>query len=145
MERLKLVAMDKEDLAVVSAHCQDAVLKTGDLQYLPGQKRFVVAMNRFAWEKAGEQKLGFERRRSVLHFERVEKVQRQGIDLANKDAVLALLAITFFPKGAPAGTIELAFAGEATIRLQVECIEAQLSDMAAAWQTGLRPDHEGGG
>ena len=51
-ERLKLLALDEEDLAVLSAYVQDAVLKVGDLIYLPKEQRFAVAMNRFIWEKA---------------------------------------------------------------------------------------------
>ena len=39
-ERLKLLALDEEDLAVLSAHVQDAVLKVGDLVYLPKEQRF---------------------------------------------------------------------------------------------------------
>jgi hypothetical protein len=141
MERLKLIAMDSDDLAVISAHCQDAVMKAGDLQFLPAEKRFLLAMNRFAWEKAVTIQDSFERRKAMLHFERVENVKHQGFDLKNREMVLSLLAITFSPGSSPAGTIELAFAGGATVRLGVECIEAKLSDMAAAWQAGSMPDH----
>lgn len=140
MDRLKLIALDNEDLAIISAHCQDAVMKSGDLQYFVGEKRFSMAMNRFVWEEASR-KSDYQRRRSVLHFERVEHVRQQGIDRRNDDQVLSLLAITFSEAERPAGTIEIAFAGGATLHLSVECIECQLSDMAAAWQTGSRPAH----
>jgi hypothetical protein len=33
------------------------------------------------------------------------------------------------------------FSGNAGVRLEVECIEAQLADMAAAWQARARPEH----
>lgn len=142
MDRLKLIAMDAEDLSVISAHCQDAVLKTGDMEYFPAEKRMVIAMNRFVWETAlGKRKL-FERRRAVLHFARVTRVSALGIDRARKDAVLSLLAVTFAPAEEPSGTVELFFAGGAAMRLEVECIEAQLADLAAAWQTASRPEHE---
>ena len=49
---LKLLALDGEDLEVVSAHMQDAVFKVGDLQYWPSHKQFAIAANRFVWEKA---------------------------------------------------------------------------------------------
>lgn len=145
MKRLKLIALDAEDLAVISAHCQDAVMKTGDISFLPAEKRLVIAMNRFVWEEAETRKRSFERRRSVLHFERVEKVSALGVDRANKEAVLDLLAVTYTEESAPAGVIELAFAGGATLRLGVECVEAQLTDMAAAWEAGSKPDHEKAG
>lgn len=141
MTRLKLIALDDEDLAVVSAHCQDAVLKSAELEYIPAEKRFVIPMNRFVWENAERKSGEFERRKSVLHFERVEQVRQQGIE-RDGEQVLSLLAITFEEGESPAGTIEIAFAGGATLRLEVECIECQLTDLAAAWQTGSRPAHE---
>ncbi|MGI9401008.1 MAG: DUF2948 family protein [Rhizobiaceae bacterium] len=141
MKRLKLIALDEEDLSVISAYCQDAILKTADLQYFPGENRFVVQMNRFVWEQVVGKTKSYERRRTVLHFERVERVQMQGIDRTNDEQVLSLLAINFGEGEAPAGVVELAFAGGATLRLEVECLEAQLSDLAAAWETESRPDH----
>ena len=53
-DRIRLIALDEEDLAVLSAHVQDAVLKVGDIVYLPKERRFAVAMNRFIWEKADD-------------------------------------------------------------------------------------------
>ncbi|MEZ5871656.1 MAG: DUF2948 family protein [Nitratireductor sp.] len=140
MNRLKLIALDEEDLSVISAHVQDAVLKAGDIDYFAREKRFVVAMNRFVWEVADKTKQ-FERRRSVLHFERVNKVSSIGFNRKGKDQVLSLLAVVFQPGDLPAGTLELVFSGNAVIRLEVECVEAQLSDMAAAWETSSRPGH----
>ena len=35
MPDLKLIALDAEDLGVISAHLQDAVLRVGDMVYLP--------------------------------------------------------------------------------------------------------------
>ena len=142
--RLKLIAMDSDDLSVISAYCQDAVMKISDLQYFPREKRFLLAMNRFVWEESKKGSKNYERRRAALHFERVENVRLQDINRQKGDAVLSLLAITFNAGEAPAGIIELAFSAGATLQLQVECVEAQLSDMAAAWETASRPDHEVG-
>lgn len=140
---LKLVALDEEDLKIVSAHAQDAVMKLADIDYRAGEKRLLVAMNRFVWEKPdGVFTRRNERRRSVLHFERVLGVRSTGIDRDNREAVLSLLAIRFVPSEAPAGTIELIFSGDAAIRLEVECIEARLADLGAAWDTRSRPAHE---
>jgi hypothetical protein len=140
---LKLVALDAEDLKIISAHLQDAVMKIADIEYLPREKRFVLAMNRFVWEKAGGgfRKRAYERRRAVLHFDRVSSVKVAGIDQRKKDQVLDLLAIRFEAKEEPTGTVELVFAGEGVIRLEVECIEAQLTDLGAAWETRARPEH----
>src|SRR5512139_1779800 len=91
---LKLCAFDEEDLAVLSAHVQDAVLKVADLVYLPQQNRFAVAMNRFIWEKAADgRRRAYERRRSVLTFDRVQAVRSSHIDRERPDAVVELLAV----------------------------------------------------
>ncbi len=141
VDSVKLVALDEEDLAVISAHVQDAVLKASDLVYLPKEKRFAVAMNRFAWEKAEGQRKNFERHRAALTFDRVLAVKAQNID-RDSDTVLDLLAVEFVPTDAPAGALDLIFAGGATLRLEVECIEARLSDLGPAWATGAKPAHD---
>lgn len=143
MDSLKLVALDAEDLKIISAHVQDAVVKVADLDYRVPEKRFAMAMNRFAWEvKPGFFRRRYQRRRSVLHFDRVLSVQTSGINRDRPDLVLELLAIVFTETEAPAGIVELVFAGDAAVRLEVECIEAYLADLGAAWETGSRPAHQ---
>jgi len=144
MDLLKLIALDQDDLAIVSAHVQDAITKIGDLGFMPAAKRFVMPLHRFVWEIEGGRfrKPHNERRNSVLHFERVMAVRTAGIDLANKADVLSLLAIRFEPGDVPAGTIELIFAGSAAIRLDVEVIEARLADLGGAWEASSRPSHK---
>lgn len=143
-EMLKLVALDQEDLNIISAHLQDAVMRVDDLQYLAKETRFILALNRFVWTKETSRKgqVANERRRTALHFERVEKVQTQNIRRDAPDAVINLLAIQFLPTDAPAGTIDLIFSGDGVVRLFVECIEAQVSDLGAAWETKTRPSHD---
>lgn len=142
MDALKLVALDREDLQIVSAHVQDAVMKVGDLRYAPREKRFVVAMNRYAWEgDGGLFRRKRERRKAVLHFDRVLAAKTHGIDPAQPDEVLSLLTVSFASGEAPAGVIELVFSGGGTIRLDVECIEARLADLGAAWQASSTPTH----
>jgi Protein of unknown function (DUF2948) len=142
-ELLRLVALDVEDLPVLSAHCQDAVLKAGDLLFLPAEQRFVVVMNRFVWEAtgAGWRKRDYQRRRAALHFDRVETVRSTGIDRDSGTAVLALLAVSFEPRDSPSGDVVLNFAGGGAIRLGVECLEAQLADLGPAWATAHAPHH----
>lgn len=143
MELLKLVALDAEDLKIVSAHVQDALMKAGDLELVPQAKRLVIPMNRFAWEAAtGFFRRRHQRRQSVLHFERVLSARTSGIDRAKPAEILSLLAIRFIETEAPAGVVELDFSGGATIRLDVECIEARLADLGGAWETPSRPVHK---
>jgi hypothetical protein len=149
MDQLKLAAIDADDLAVISAHLQDAVLTVGDLVYLARQKRFAFVAKRFAWERctrtAGEAQAQFERRLTGMHIDRVMAVRTRGIDRGAPETILELLALRFVPGAAPGGTIELVFAAGKDIRLDVECIEAALKDLGPVWETARRPDHPGGG
>ena len=139
---LKLCAFDEEDLAVLSAHTQDAVLKVGDMVYLPQEGRFALAMNRFIWEKAADGKRkAYERRRSVLSFDRVRTVRTSRIERKRPDAVLELLAVSFETADTPAGNVTLVFAGGGAVQLDVEVIEARLADLGAAWATSAKPEH----
>lgn len=139
MTDLKLLALDTEDLDVISATTQDAVVRVEDMAYAKADHRFALMMNRFAWE-IGDRGRG-QRRRAVLHFDRVNAVSASGIDLNAREGVLELLDIRFTLADEPAGTIELRFAGGGTVRLTVECIEARLEDLGAAWAAKARPAH----
>jgi hypothetical protein len=142
MTDLKLLALDGEDLAIVSAHMQDAVFKVGDMEYAPRSLQFSLAANRFDWERSESKDASYERHRAALVFKRVLTVRTQGIDRRRRDAVLSLLAIRFEQKGeGPDGTIELALSGDATVALDVECIEVQLADIGGAWATASKPRH----
>lgn len=142
MTDLKLLALDEEDLAVVSAHLQDAVVKIIDMGFLPTAQRFALLLNRFDWDQqvvAGES----VRRRTGLHFERVRAAQCRGMAAAARDGVLNLLAVTFLPTDAPSGYVLLTFSGGAEVRLEVECIEAGLKDLGPAWGCAHAPKHDG--
>lgn len=144
MSDLKLVALDAEDLKVISAHVQDAVLQVGDMAYRPAEHRFAAIANRFDWAAATGAHGGppsLERRRTGLRFERVLEAKCQGIDLEFKRQPLELLAVQFDQTEPPGGFITLVFAGGAAVRLKVECVEAELRDLGAAWKAGRRPEH----
>ncbi|MDC7742992.1 DUF2948 family protein [Rhizobium binxianense] len=142
MTDLKLVALDDEDLAVVSAHMQDSVFKVGDIDWSPRDAQFALAVNRFVWEGAERKRRGFERRRAAVVFKRVLAVRSLGIDRGKRDEVLSLLALRFEQKGeGPEGTIELSLSGTASIALDVECIEVQLADIGGAWEASSKPRH----
>jgi len=140
---LRLIALDEEDLAIVSAHVQDAVLRVADINWLGREMHFVLGMNRFVWEAASGgswRKHDYQRRRSALHFARVTKVQSIGID-RHSGAVLELLAIRFEAVDPPSGEVVLDFAGGAAIRLSVEVLEIELTDLGPAWSTPVAPRH----
>jgi hypothetical protein len=142
MTDLKLVALDDEDLAIISAHMQDSVFKVGDIDWSPRDAQFALAVNRFVWEGAERKRKGFERRRAALVFKRVLAVRSLGIDRGKRDEVLSLLALRFEQTGeGPEGTIELSLSGTASIALDVECIEVQLADIGGAWEASSKPRH----
>jgi hypothetical protein len=139
---LKLAALDAEDLTVVSAQLQDAILKVGDIDYLRRQQKLVMIVNRFDWESAEEGRAPYRRCLAGVQFTRVRSVKSHRIMRESKDGVLELLAITFEPKDDPAGDIMLTFAGGGTIRLSVECIEVEVKDLGPEWVTPRRPAHD---
>jgi hypothetical protein len=134
---LKLTALDVEDLAVISAHMQDAVLLAGDMKYFPRRRKFVVLANRFAWDAPDTP----QRRRTGLHFDRVLSVKTLNMGHLEVDAVLSLLSVTFTELDAPSGEVLLSFSDGATVRLAVECLECQMADLGPAWAAQGVPQH----
>jgi hypothetical protein len=141
-QELTLAAEDAEDLEIISARLQDAVTPLKELVYLPKTRRFAALFNRFVWED--KRKNTNLRVRSVLHFNDVLSVQSQNIKMGAPDAVVSLLAIKFTPKGSedPGGSVELLFAGGGALKLEVECIDAGLTDVSGEWAARGRPDHD---
>jgi len=141
---LVLAAEDAEDLEVISAHLQDAVARIKDIAYLPKKRRFAAVLNRFKWEKPeGGRAGGNVRIQSGLHFDSVLSVKSRNVKLGAPEAVVSLLAIRYEPpSGDGSHSIELLFSGGGVIRLEVECIDAVLSDLSGEWAARGRPAHE---
>ena len=144
-EELKLVALDKDDIEVVSAHVQDARVRIGEILWQPHDHRFIMPVNRFDWMAAvdakPENRPDYRRCRTALRFERVLACKFRGFDQSNKNGELNLLAVEFAEHDSPAGTVILTFSGGAVIRLDVECLEAELADLGEAFTAELCPDH----
>jgi len=138
---LRLHALEGEDLALLSAHLQDALLRVGDIAYLPHKRRFALVAARFDW--AGQAQGRLERCSTGLHFEAVRGVRYAGVARERPRDIMELLAILFEPGPvAPEGRIRLIFGGGATILLDVDCIEAQLSDLGPRWPVSSCPAHK---
>lgn len=138
MPDLKLLALDSEDLDVISATTQDAVVRVADMGFAKSDRRFALLMNRYAWEE-GDRK--GHRKRTALHFDRVKSARVAGIDTNARDGVLELLTIRYEDRPEADGIVELAFAGGGTVRLEVECLEARMQDLGAAWAAKMKPEH----
>jgi hypothetical protein len=138
-DRLKLRATDADDLAVISAVLQDAVIPADEMTYLPSEHRFVLVANRFRWEDSEGQQLPgriYERVHAGLVIDAVRGVKTRGFDPAAKDRLLSLLAIEPHQ-----GTIDLVFSGGAAIRVEIDRILCHLEDVAEPYPTRLRPIH----
>jgi hypothetical protein len=141
MEPVKFVALDRDDLEVVSTHLQDALVKVADIMWRPQEKRLVVSLRRFDWLSAEAVRPELRRCHSVLRFERVNSCKCRCVNPAGKDAVLNLLAVEFAETSAPAGVVTLMFSGGGVLRLEVECLEAELVDLGPYWPAAERPVH----
>lgn len=139
MAGLKLRAADAEDLAVISAILQDALVTVAEMAYLPEESRFVLVANRFRWEP-GETRKDFERTLSGLCIDGVTAVHRRGFNPREGDRILALLAIHPDSEDQPKSLI-LEFAGGSSIWLEVGRIMCHLDDLGEPWPTRWRPKH----
>lgn len=141
---LRLRAGDAEDLGVISAVLQDAILPIGEMAYLPDEGCFVLVANRFRWEGEGKAPAGptpdepvaGERVHSAVRFHKVAHVACRGLDLKRRDQFLSLLSLE-----AMDGAILLHMAAGADIRLTVSEIDCVLEDIGLPWPAGSRPVH----
>lgn len=143
---LRLRAVDKEDLAVVSAILQDAVVRVGDLTFLDAERKFALIANRFCWEtcpdtpKKSAEIETYQRVNAGLSFDKIRNVRLRGIDRRRPGRLMSLLAITEekLPQG---GAINLIFSEAAAIRLEVDEISCHLKDLDLPWPACGRPHH----
>jgi hypothetical protein len=159
---MKLKARDRQDLAVLSALLQDALVAVRDMTWQPREKRFVMVVNRFRWEAAPERVPAtteeeldaggtaadaafaqtpdrlFSRSFAGLRIERVEQAQLRGLDLKQRDRFLALLSLVLEPDGK---ALRLTFAEGVEIRLQLSRVSILLEDLGETWPTRWRPSH----
>jgi Protein of unknown function (DUF2948) len=129
--QLKLIALDADDLAVISAHVQDARVQTSDIIWRQGEKRLVAGINRPDWEQTLSGEGAPRRLVAALRFDRVLSCKSRNIDLAAPETALELLGIEFHPAEAPGGSVVLLFSHGGALRLDVECLECELADLGA--------------
>jgi Protein of unknown function (DUF2948) len=146
--QLKLIALDADDLAVISTHVQDARVQASDIIWRQAEKRLVVGMSRLDWEQTLDGEAEPRRLVSALRFDRVLACKSRDIDIEAPEAVLDLVGIEFHPEGGrdeePGGSALLLFAQGGAIRLDVECLECELTDLGAD-DLGIGVEMEGEG
>jgi len=144
---LRLRAETPEDISVLSALVQDAILPSSEISWQPRRMRFGALLNRFRWEdkrSAEASKRGYERTQSTLVVDGVLKVTAQGVDPSDKDLILSVLSMEFTPSEDGAGRLRLILAGDGELALDVECIDVILSDVTRPYlaPSGRVPNHE---
>jgi hypothetical protein len=127
--QLKLIALDADDLAVISAHVQDARVQTADIIWRQGEKRLVVGMSRLDWEQTLAGETAPRRLIAALRFDRVLACKSRNLDVEAPAAALELVGIEFYPADPPSGSALLMFSQGGALRLDVECLECELTDL----------------
>ena len=135
-DRLKLRAIDEEDLAVISAILQDALVAVGDMDFLAEESRFVLVANRFCWEAKPIDNAHYERTLAGLAFSEVSAVSLRGFDRRDPDRLLQILALH-----RDGEAIILDFSSGASLRLEAAQILCRMEDFGEAWPTPWRPRH----
>ena len=128
-DQRRLIALDTDDLAVISTHVQDAAVRVRDIIWRPAEKRLVVGMNQLDWDQTVAGDLVPHLRVAALRFDRVLSCKSRNIDLDDPEAALELTGIEFHPGSAPGGSAVLQFASGGALRLDVECLECELADL----------------
>jgi len=131
---LRLLAEDDEDLAIISAALQDAILRPADIVWEKGARRLTIELSRFCWECGGTWV------RAAMQFGDVLAVKSRGLPRL-PDAPLELLALHFIEGEAPGGRVILMFAGGGDLRVDVECLDAVVTDLSDRWTARVAPTH----
>lgn len=134
MEPLRLLAEDADDLHIISAALQDAILRPKDIVWEPSARRVTLQLSRFCWECGGTRVM------SGMQFGDVVAVKSRRLS-RSPDHALELLAMDFEPGDAPGGRVILMFAGGGDLRIDVECLDAVLTDLSERWPARVAPTH----
>lgn len=134
MEPLRLLAEDAVDLQIISAALQDAIMRPVDIRWEKDARRLTIVLSRFCWECGGTRVM------AAMQFGDVEAVKSRRLPRL-PEAALELLALDFEPTEAPGGRVILMFAGGGDLRIDVECLDAVLTDLSDRWPARVAPTH----
>jgi hypothetical protein len=150
-ERLRLQAKDADDLRVIAAMLQDAIVPLADVAFQAAEQRFLFIANRFCWERteqapapaepddlaADVEDCPYQRTHCAVRFEGVSAVRYRNLDRSDRTRLLSLLTIESQP-----GAVTLQFAGGAAIRIEQASLAVAIEDVGEPWPTALKPGHE---
>ena len=132
LNKMKLNAIDTEELKIIATVLQDGLIEVSDVKYLPSIRTFIVMITRFMWEEKIVNKTN-NRTKAVLVFEDVLAVHSKNIDQMDKAKVLELLTFNFYYNKSKNIEIQLLFNNDATIKLETEVVQAKLEDQGESW------------
>ncbi len=136
--KLKLKAESQDDILVISAALQDAILRVGEIYYNRIDRFFTLRLSRFAHEDRSSD----SRVLTGLRVDGVMHMKSRDIDRKDPEAMMVLLSIEFDPDDAPpGGLLSIKFAGGGEIRAIVESIDVIMADVSEPRQTDKLPLH----
>jgi hypothetical protein len=139
---LKLLATSNEDLRVVAAHLQDAIVSTQDIASLKKNRIFLIQLNRFMWEDVEKGVFRKNKRiRTILKFDNVISILSKNINIKNKN-FLDFLTIESNLMPDKSYEIKLIFSGDAMIKIKTEVIDVTLDDQGSPWESKIQPKHD---
>ena len=136
-DKLKLSALDADDLGVISAAVQDSLVAVRDCAWFAGEKRFVLLLNRFRWEADPGIETKYWRTHSALVFNQVNAVHHHRVPLKQPDRVLELLSVA----AENDHSVTVRFAADRAIRLEIDRLACHLGDVGEPWPTPWKPAH----
>jgi Protein of unknown function (DUF2948) len=141
---LRLKAVDADDLSVMAACLQDALIPLSEMVFMPDERRFFAAFTRFRREclAAPDTSDGLTQCQSTLTFHGVEAVRHHGLDPRFGAVRLEFLTMVAEPGEDGLISVVLIFAGDIAIQLRVRAIEATLCDFGDPWTAAAAPHHE---
>ena len=129
---LKLLAQNQDDLAVISAATQDAILRVGDMKFDKTARTLVFRASRFMHEKNQSKRV-----QTGVQFNHVLSLSAKNIDRSDPEAYMVLLSMECVGDE----EVHLVFSGGGEMRLKIEYIEARLVDYAQERGTDKLPLH----
>ena len=141
---LRLRALDRDDLQVVAACLQDALVPLREMAFMAEDQRFLAAFNRFQWERLADpgDVADLTLCQSVLRINHVQAVQYRGLDDELDGLKFELLTIMTEPADGGGFFITLLFAGDVALRLKVRDLAVSLQDFGDSWTADVVPRHD---
>lgn len=136
-EKLKLYAKNHEELLIISALLQDAIVPACDIKYIPKDNCFTLIAQRFRWDKFETEPSSFERILCLVEIRGVKQVQKLSFEKSSVCGLYELLTITL-----EESFLKLVFAGGAEIKLKMNKEwEIRIKDIGDPWPGAHLPFH----